>query len=74
MTRTLRSEYEANVAMSLYRPDPKSIAGILLREFGSPALALQYAERKARVLESMGNGIACDYAQAAQDLRAYIER
>lgn len=71
--RPLRNEHDANVAMNLYRPHPQSTAGILLREFGHPALALQYAERKVRMLASMGNGVACDYLQAMQDLRAYIE-
>ena len=49
--------------------DPKSTAGILLREHDSVEQALAYAERKAAALLAMHNAIGLDYAQAAEDLR-----
>ena len=49
--------------------DPKSTAGVLLREFHSAAEALAYAERMARRLGAMSNGIALDYWQAAKELK-----
>lgn len=49
--------------------DPKSTAGVLLREHDNVAQALAYAERKARVLLAMHNAIGLDYAKAAEDLR-----
>ena len=49
--------------------DPKSTAGVLLREHDNVAQALAYAERKARLLLAMHNVIGLDYAKAAEDLR-----
>lgn len=49
--------------------DPKSTAGILLREHDSVEQALAYAERKAAALLAMHNAFGLDYAQAAEDLR-----
>lgn len=49
--------------------DPKSTAGVLLREHDNVAQALAYAERKARFLLAMHNAIGLDYAKAAEDLR-----
>lgn len=49
--------------------DPKSTAGVLLREHDNLYQALSYAERKAALLAAMHNGLACDYHQAANDLR-----
>lgn len=49
--------------------DPKSTAGVLLREHDNVAQALAYAERKAAALLAMHNAIGLDYAQAAEDLR-----
>lgn len=49
--------------------DPKSIAGILLREHDNVEQALAYAERKAAALLAMHNAFGLDYAQAAEDLR-----
>ena len=49
--------------------DPKSTAGILLREHDNVAQALAYAERKAAFLLAMHNAIGLDYAEAAEDLR-----
>ena len=55
------------------RPDPKSTAGILLREHDSPAQALAYAERKAQTLGAMQNAMALDYDEAARQIRAYVD-
>lgn len=49
--------------------DPKSTAGMLLREHGNVAQALAYAERKASALLAMHNAIGLDYAKAAEELR-----
>jgi hypothetical protein len=49
--------------------DPKSTAGILLREHDNVAQALAYAERKAAFLLAMHNAIGLDYAKAAEELR-----
>ena len=49
--------------------DPKSTAGVLLREHDNVAQALAYAERKAHALLAMHNAIGLDYAKAAEDLR-----
>ena len=49
--------------------DPKSTAGILLREHDNVAQALAYAERKAAFLLAMHNAAGLDYAKAAEELR-----
>lgn len=49
--------------------EPKSTAGVLLREHDNVAQALAYAERKAAALLAMHNAIGLDYARAAEDLR-----
>lgn len=49
--------------------NPKSTAGVLLREHDNVAQALGYAERKARFLLAMHNAMGLDYAQAVEDLR-----
>lgn len=54
--------------------DPKSTAGVLLREHDNVAQALAYAERKAAVLLAMRNAIGLDYARAAEELREEQER
>ena len=54
--------------------DPKSTAGVLLREHDNVAQALGYAERKARFSLAMHNAIGLDYAQAVEDLREEQER
>lgn len=54
--------------------DPKSTAGILLREHDNVAQALAYAERKASVLLAMHNAIGLDYAKAAEELREEQKR
>jgi len=54
--------------------DPKSTAGVLLREHDNLTQAADYAERKARMLLSMHNGCGLDYAEAARQLRAEIDR
>jgi len=50
--------------------DPKSLAGILLREHDSLEQAQSYAERKARQFGAMGSGLAMDYAEAAKALQS----
>lgn len=52
--------------------NPKSIAGVLLREHDNIEQAAGYAGRKARLLVEMGNGIGLDYAEAEWQLRAEI--
>ena len=52
--------------------DPKSVAGVLLREHDTPQQALKYADRKAGLLAAMGSGLACDYIGAAAQLRKMI--
>lgn len=55
--------------------DPKSTAGVLLREHDNLAQAAEYAERKARALGAMQNACGLDYAEAARQLRAeMVER
>lgn len=51
--------------------DPKSVAGILLREHDNAEQALAYAERKARTCPYVWT--ANEYRQAAEDLREYIK-
>ncbi len=51
--------------------DPKSTAGVLLREHDDAYQALRYAERKA-ALPSSDNATGLDYAHAADKLRALI--
>lgn len=50
--------------------DPKSTAGILLREFGSIEKAAEYAERMAQRYADGRSLLAFDYQDAAQQLRA----
>lgn len=45
--------------------DPKSTAGVLLREHDNLIQAAEYAERKARFALAMHNGIGLDYVEAA---------
>lgn len=52
--------------------NPQSTAGILLREHDNPQQALAYAERKAALLAAMHNGVACDYEEAAKQIREHI--
>ncbi len=52
--------------------DAKSTAGVLLREHDTAQQALSYAERMAKRLEAMGNGVGLDYAEAARQLREHI--
>jgi hypothetical protein len=54
--------------------DPKSTAGVLLREHDNATQAAVYAERKARLLLAAQNGLGLDYAEAAQQLRAALAR
>jgi hypothetical protein len=49
--------------------DPKSTAGILLREHDNVAQAIAYAERKAAFLQATHNPFGSDYAAAAEELR-----
>lgn len=49
--------------------NPKSTAGVLLREHDNVAQALAYAERKAKMLLAVHNPLGLDYAKAAEDLR-----
>ena len=51
-------------------PDPRSLAGVLLREHDNAEQAARYAERKAEMLGAMGNAAGLDYAAAARALRA----
>lgn len=50
--------------------DPRSLAGVLLREHDSAEQAARYADRKAEMLRAMGNATGLDYAAAATALRA----
>ena len=54
--------------------DPKSTAGVLLREHDNLTQAAEYAERKACFLLGMQNGLGLDYAEAARQLRAEADR
>lgn len=51
--------------------EEKSLAGILLREHDNVEQAVRYAERKAQLLGAMGNAMACEYQDAAKELRAW---
>lgn len=48
--------------------DPRSLAGVLLREHDDAGQAARYAERKAELLRAMGNACGLDYADAANAL------
>jgi hypothetical protein len=50
--------------------DPRSTAGVLLREHDTAHQALEYARRKVRQLAAMQNGRACDYLEAVKQLEA----
>jgi len=50
--------------------DPRSLAGVLLREHDDAEQAAKYADRKAEMLRAMGNATGLDYAAAAKALRA----
>lgn len=50
--------------------DPRSLAGVLLREHDSAEQAAKYAERKATMLRAMGVANGLDYESAAAQLRA----
>lgn len=50
--------------------DPRSLAGVLLREHDNAEQAARYADRKAEMLRAMGNARGLDYAAAAKALRA----
>ena len=52
--------------------DPKSTAGVLLREHDNLTQAAEYAERKSRTLTAMHNACGLDYFEAARQLRAEI--
>ena len=54
---------------------PKSLAGILYREFGTYAAARDYAHRMAQRCEATGaSAMASDYATAANDLSDALSR
>jgi hypothetical protein len=53
--------------------NPKSLAGILLREHDTPRQAFEYANRKAKLLASMHNAVGLDYQQAAQQIARHYE-
>jgi hypothetical protein len=48
--------------------DPKSVAGILLREHDTPQQAFDYASRKATFLAGLHNATGLDYAEAARQI------
>lgn len=48
--------------------DPKSTAGVLLREFHNPQAAYEYAQKKAIALTAMGNALGLDYWTAADEI------
>lgn len=54
--------------------DPKSTAGVLLREFSDPRAAYEYAQKKAVALTAMGNSIGLDYWLAADQLGDFLMR
>lgn len=51
--------------------DPRSVAGILLREHDNAQQALSYAERKARTCPEYRTAEA--YQRAVEDLREFIK-
>ena len=53
--------------------DPKSTAGVLLREHDNLEQALAYARRKASTLAAIHSGMACDYFAAANDLSKELD-
>jgi hypothetical protein len=53
--------------------DPKSLAGVLLREHDTPKQAFDYAMRKCRMLASMHNAVGLDYQMAAQQIARCYE-
>lgn len=48
----------------------KSLAATLLREHDTAEQAYQYAMRKAKFMAATGNGMACDYLGAANQIAA----
>jgi uncharacterized Zn finger protein len=51
--------------------DPKSVAGVLLREHDTPQQALKYAKRMAK--ECTNPVMASEYVEAAGQLKRHIE-
>jgi len=51
--------------------DPKSPAGVLLREIGNVDAAIRYAERMAQRYADSRSTIAFEYVDAAKQLREY---
>lgn len=54
--------------------DPKSTAGILLREHDDMEQAARYAVRKAHMLAASGHPMSLDYQEAAKQLQANLTR
>lgn len=52
--------------------DPKSVAGVLLREHDTPQQALKYAKRMAK--ECTNSVMAQEYADAARQLKTVTEQ
>jgi hypothetical protein len=52
--------------------DPKSTAGVLLREHDNPQQAMDYANRMAIRLLAMHNAAGMDYARAADELAEHL--
>jgi hypothetical protein len=72
MKETLNYATQLSEATELQRHaiDPRSLAGILLREHDNAEQAIRYATRKAKLLMAMGNAVGLDYADAAKTLQA----
>jgi hypothetical protein len=51
--------------------DPRSLAGILLRDHDNVEQAIRYAERMAQRYADSRSLMACDYQDAAQELKAW---
>ena len=54
--------------------DPKSAAGVLLREHDNIEQAIRYADRKAKFLLMSHYASGLAYAEAARQLRAEVVR
>ena len=52
-------------------PEPKSIAGILLREHDNVEQAINYAERMAQRYADSRSLMAMEYQDAAKELKAW---
>ena len=67
MTDRRQSRYQQTL-------DPKSVAGILLREHDNVEQAIRYAERMAQRYADSRSLMAMEYLDAAKELKAWKQK